>query len=209
MLRLHAFTGKERDAETGLDYFGARYFSGAQGRFTSPDSPFADQNPYNPQSWNLFSYGRNNPLSFVDPTGRCSAAPGGNYTDDGAGLFPGACSGQTIGGSGAGSSGTISDKMPAVRNLQAEGQARAAEAQAQIDLLIYGHWRSAQAANQPLPDVLSPSAQQTMTAIANAAPTTCGGGGFLLRRTGEGNGERKGRRICGLPRRIRFQYWLE
>ena len=31
------FTGKERDTETGLDYFGARYFSGAQGRFTSPD----------------------------------------------------------------------------------------------------------------------------------------------------------------------------
>lgn len=37
------FTGKERDAETGLDYFGARYFSGAQGRFTSPDKPFVDQ----------------------------------------------------------------------------------------------------------------------------------------------------------------------
>ena len=33
----HKFTGKERDAETGLDYFGARYFSGAQGRFTSAD----------------------------------------------------------------------------------------------------------------------------------------------------------------------------
>jgi RHS repeat-associated protein len=31
------FTGKERDAETGLDYFGARYFSGVQGRWTSPD----------------------------------------------------------------------------------------------------------------------------------------------------------------------------
>jgi RHS repeat-associated protein len=36
------FTGKERDAETGLDYFGARYFSSAQGRFTSPD-PTADR----------------------------------------------------------------------------------------------------------------------------------------------------------------------
>jgi RHS repeat-associated protein len=31
------FSGKERDAETGLDYFGARYMSSAQGRFTSPD----------------------------------------------------------------------------------------------------------------------------------------------------------------------------
>jgi RHS repeat-associated protein len=62
-------TGKERDAETGLDYFGARYFSGAQGRFTSPDSPFNDQHPDDPQSWNLYSYGRNNPLNGIDPDG--------------------------------------------------------------------------------------------------------------------------------------------
>lgn len=63
------FTGKERDAETGLDYFGARYMSSAQGRFTSPDKPFADQDPYDPQSWNLYSYTRNNPLKFVDVDG--------------------------------------------------------------------------------------------------------------------------------------------
>jgi RHS repeat-associated protein len=43
-------TGKERDAETGLDYFGARYFSGAQGRFSSPDEPLVDQSPDDPQS---------------------------------------------------------------------------------------------------------------------------------------------------------------
>jgi RHS repeat-associated protein len=65
----HRFTGKERDAETGLDYFGARYMSSAQGRFTSPDKPFADQHPENPQSWNLYAYVRNNPLSMVDPNG--------------------------------------------------------------------------------------------------------------------------------------------
>ena len=63
------FTGKERDSESGLDFFGARYFSGAQGRFTSPDQPFNDQDPSDPQSWNLFSYGRNNPLLYTDPTG--------------------------------------------------------------------------------------------------------------------------------------------
>jgi RHS repeat-associated protein len=56
----------------GLDYFGARYFSAAQGRFTSPDEVFADQNPGNPQSWNLYAYGRNNPLRFTDPTGHAS-----------------------------------------------------------------------------------------------------------------------------------------
>lgn len=43
--------------------------SAAQGRFSSPDAPFADQHPADPQSWNLYAYGRNNPLLYVDPTG--------------------------------------------------------------------------------------------------------------------------------------------
>jgi len=64
------FTGKERDGNTGLDYFGARYFSGAQGRFTSADQPLIDQFPQDPQSWNLFGYVRNNPLKFTDETGQ-------------------------------------------------------------------------------------------------------------------------------------------
>jgi len=65
------FTGKERDSETNLDYFGARYFSGAQGRFTSPDPGNASAflYPDDPQSWNGYAYGRNNPLSYVDPDG--------------------------------------------------------------------------------------------------------------------------------------------
>src|SRR5439155_26471019 len=57
------FTAKERDAETGLDYFGSRYYSGAQGRFSSPDRPFADQHPEDPQSCNLYEYVRANPLA--------------------------------------------------------------------------------------------------------------------------------------------------
>jgi RHS repeat-associated protein len=64
---LQKFTGKERDTETGLDYFGARYFSGAQGRFTSPD-PIAGLLA-NPQSLNRYTYALNNPLKFIDPTG--------------------------------------------------------------------------------------------------------------------------------------------
>ena len=64
------FTGKERDAETGLDYFGARYFSAAQGRFTSADKPFADQKVTDPQSWNLYAYTRNSPLRYIDVDGR-------------------------------------------------------------------------------------------------------------------------------------------
>ena len=55
--------------ETGLDYFGARYFSGAQGRFTTPDPLMASATVYDPQSWNRYTYGRNNPLRFIDPTG--------------------------------------------------------------------------------------------------------------------------------------------
>jgi len=63
------FTGKERDNESGLDFFEARYYSGAQGRFTSADEPLAYQYESDPQTWNLYTYGRNNPLKFVDPDG--------------------------------------------------------------------------------------------------------------------------------------------
>ena len=58
---------QQEDFETGLDFFGARYFSGAQGRFTSPDKPLADQHPEDPQSWN---YVTNNPLRYLDQNGR-------------------------------------------------------------------------------------------------------------------------------------------
>ena len=83
-------TSKERDAETGLDYFGARYFSGAQGRFTSPDAPFAGQDRNNPQSWNLYSYGLNNPLRFIDPSGHDpeEAGCGANLKDCGPTIGP-------------------------------------------------------------------------------------------------------------------------
>ena len=63
------FTDHERDSETGLDYMGARYYTSLTGRFMSPDLPFLDQNSLNPQRWNLYSYGRNNPIAFSDPTG--------------------------------------------------------------------------------------------------------------------------------------------
>ncbi len=67
-------TGKERDSESGLDYFGARYYGSALGRFTSPDwasnpvpVPFA--NIENPQTLNLYAYVQNNPLSLRDKDG--------------------------------------------------------------------------------------------------------------------------------------------
>jgi RHS repeat-associated protein len=64
------FTGKERDAETGLDYFGYRYMSGAQGRFTSPDPDNYDARLEQPQSWNMYAYTWNNPLKYRDDDGR-------------------------------------------------------------------------------------------------------------------------------------------
>jgi RHS repeat-associated protein len=67
----HRFAGKERDLETDLDYFGARYFSAPQGRFTSVD-PVQNwgANLGNPQRWNRYAYALNNPLRIVDPDGR-------------------------------------------------------------------------------------------------------------------------------------------
>jgi RHS repeat-associated protein len=64
------FTEHVGDGESALDYFGARYFAGAMGRFSSADTTFADQHPANPQSWNLYSYTLNNPLRYIDPNGR-------------------------------------------------------------------------------------------------------------------------------------------
>jgi RHS repeat-associated protein len=74
VLSPYKFTGKERDSETGLDYFGARYYSNGLGRFISADwsakpvpVPYADFT--NPQSLNQYAYVHNNPMSFGDPDG--------------------------------------------------------------------------------------------------------------------------------------------
>lgn len=63
------FGGKARDRETGLDYFGARYYASRSGRFTTVDPGHVGGNIFDPQSWNAYAYARNNPLKYVDPTG--------------------------------------------------------------------------------------------------------------------------------------------
>jgi len=65
------FSGKERDSESGLDYFGARYYDRAQYRFLSVDPviPVGAALP-DPQLWNLYGYCRGNPINYLDPDGR-------------------------------------------------------------------------------------------------------------------------------------------
>jgi RHS repeat-associated protein len=63
------FTGKERDSESGLDNFGARYNASSMGRFMTPDPLLNSGRPGSPQTWNRYAYALNNPLKIVDPTG--------------------------------------------------------------------------------------------------------------------------------------------
>ena len=75
----YQFTQKERDAESGLHYFEARYLAGNAGRFISVDPLYAEplqmggekvnQVLSNPQDFNLYAYARNNPIRYTDPTG--------------------------------------------------------------------------------------------------------------------------------------------
>jgi RHS repeat-associated protein len=66
----HHFTGKERDAESGNDYFGARYYASSMGRWMSPDPKQPNiKHLFNPQKWNKYNYVLNNPLSNIDPDG--------------------------------------------------------------------------------------------------------------------------------------------
>ena len=64
------FTSKERDIETGLDYFGARYYASVHGRFGSVDPISLDEKRIaDPQFINVYIYARNNPLRYIDPDG--------------------------------------------------------------------------------------------------------------------------------------------
>ncbi len=73
------FSGKERESNSELDYFGARYYGHKQYRFLSTD-PIINKNEAikNPQQWNLYYYCSNNPITRFDPDGR---ADGNNWQD--------------------------------------------------------------------------------------------------------------------------------
>jgi RHS repeat-associated protein len=63
------FTSYERDAETGLDYAKARYYSPSMGRFTAVDPLLASAKPADPQTWNRYTYVLNRPTIAIDPDG--------------------------------------------------------------------------------------------------------------------------------------------
>ena len=63
----YKFTGKEIDRESGLYYYGARYYDPVIGRFISADSIV--QSPGDPQTLNRYSYASNNPLANINPQG--------------------------------------------------------------------------------------------------------------------------------------------
>jgi RHS repeat-associated protein len=75
----YQFTQKERDRESGLQYFEARYQAAVLSRFITPDMKYADPDGLeagdmvaflaNPQKINLYAYVLNNPVKLVDPTG--------------------------------------------------------------------------------------------------------------------------------------------
>jgi RHS repeat-associated protein len=64
---VYKYTGKERDAESGLDNVGARYDASSLGRFMTPD-PLGGK-LIDPQTLNRYAYVVNNPLRYTDPTG--------------------------------------------------------------------------------------------------------------------------------------------
>lgn len=81
----YTYTGQESDGETGLMYYGARYYDAGVGRFVQPDSMLP--NMYDVQQLNRYVYVKNNPLKYTDPTGNCAT---GLVVDTGACVVGGA-----------------------------------------------------------------------------------------------------------------------
>ncbi|MBI5304865.1 MAG: RHS repeat-associated core domain-containing protein, partial [Chloroflexi bacterium] len=66
----YTFTGQRADSSDGLMFYNARYYDAAIGRFTQPDTIVPDW--YDPQELNRYTYTRNNPLRYTDPSGHCA-----------------------------------------------------------------------------------------------------------------------------------------
>ncbi|HEV2225974.1 MAG TPA: RHS repeat-associated core domain-containing protein [Nitrososphaerales archaeon] len=74
---VYMYTGKPQDSNTGLYYFGARYYDTTTGRFVTQDSQRGNKN--DPMTMNLYIYARDNPERYVDTNGHMFA--GRSWTD--------------------------------------------------------------------------------------------------------------------------------
>jgi RHS repeat-associated protein len=67
------YTGQRQESSLGgvegLYYYGARWYDSSLGRFNQADTIVPD--PYNPLDWDRYSYVRNNPVRYTDPSGHC------------------------------------------------------------------------------------------------------------------------------------------
>lgn len=61
------YTSQAFDEETGLYFYGSRYYDPAIGRFVQPDTVIPDR--FDPQAYDRYAYARDNPLKYVDPNG--------------------------------------------------------------------------------------------------------------------------------------------
>jgi RHS repeat-associated protein len=73
------YTGQREESSFGLYYYGARWYDSALGRFTSPDTVIPSTG--NPQDWDRYSYVRNNPVNYKDPSGHEACDEDGNCYD--------------------------------------------------------------------------------------------------------------------------------
>jgi RHS repeat-associated protein len=139
------FTGKELD-NTGFYFYGARYYDAQLGRFITPDTII--QAPYDPQSLNRYSYCRNNPLIYTDPTGHSFwGAVGGFFRAIGSffggmfsaigGFFSGFFGG-AFGRGGGGSGGSSGSSAPVLPGSSREGSGPSSSGVSQS--FISGAW---------------------------------------------------------------------
>ena len=147
-------TGKERDTESGNDYFGARYYASSMGRFLSPDwSAKVEPVPYSklddPQTLNLYAYVRNNPLVRVDADGHVAA------------------------GSGCRQGKAACDA--AIQKSNADLNKKVDKAEAKLKKLEAAHPRAALAANGALKVVVAGVKAVGVAGSIAAAPETAGG----------------------------------
>jgi RHS repeat-associated protein len=178
---IHKFTGKERDSESNLDYFGARHDASSMGRFMTPDwaakpTSVPHANFGNPQSLNLYSYVANNPLSRMDTDGHGWWDKLGNFFGDAGCWCEGAQATQAI---------LANHRQWLINNVaQNSGQAGALRAASASQINgLYGQWKSAisqaQRGNELIHDI------SEFRRAENGALVLYRGGGFSNVRANE------------------------